>query len=309
MSQTCRSLFLVVLALAWLPACSQINASKPQKMNNKAPFDWQGHRGSRGLAPENTIPAFLKALEFPQVRTLELDLAVSADGQLVVSHEPWMSAAICTAPNGQAVTSEQAETFLIYRMTYDQVRQFDCGARGNARFPDQKAQATFKPTLDAVVTAVENQCGKMGREMPHFNIEIKSQPEWDGLRTPPVEEFVKLVLQQVKLLNLVERVCIQSFDKRVLQIIRKIDPSITMALLVENPFGMENNLADLGFTPAVYSPYYRLVTANMVREAHRQGMKVIPWTVNETTEMEALIRLGVDGIITDYPNRIPGGGK
>ena len=97
-------------------------------------FDWQGHRGCRGLVPENTIPAFLKALEFPQVKTLELDLAVSKDHELIVSHEPWMSEGICTKPDGTPVLKAEAMSLKIFEMTYDEIKQYDCGSRGNARF-------------------------------------------------------------------------------------------------------------------------------------------------------------------------------
>lgn len=268
-------------------------------------FDWQGHRGARGLAPENTIPAFLRALEFPEIVTLELDLAVSADEQLVVSHEPWLSASICAHPDGSAVLPEEEENLLIFKRAYLEIQEYDCGARGNPRFPEQEAQSAHKPTLDVVVKAVEEFCESRGREIPLFNIEIKSQPEWDGVKTPSPERFAQLVADKLRELEMEERACVQSFDPRALRAMRAIAPNITLALLVENLKGLDANVTSLGFVPSVYSPYYKLVRPSAIRKAHQMNMKIIPWTVNETTQMKRLKAMGVDGIITDYPNRIP----
>lgn len=268
-----------------------------------ASFDWQGHRGARGLLPENTVPAFLKALEYP-VTTLELDLAVSRDSQLVVSHEPWMSHHICSHPDGQPVTEAEEERLAIFQMPYAQVRQFDCGRRGNAAFPEQQAEPAVKPTLAEVVEAVRAYCIREGRSQPAYNIEIKSQPEWDGDKAPAPEAFSRLVLAEVKRLDIAGRTCIQSFDPRVLQVVHRFDPQITTALLVANPRGVAANLEALGYRPPVYSPYYKLLAANVVDTIHELGMRVIPWTVNDPAEMRTLIDMGVDGIITDYPNRI-----
>lgn len=268
-------------------------------------FDWQGHRGARGLAPENTVPAFLKALEFPMISTLELDVAISADTQIVVSHEPWMSAAICTASNGTPVNTVQEENLLLFKMPYRQIKQYDCGKRGNPRFPQQVPMAAYKPLLKEVVEAVNHFCAKNGLLRPKYNIEIKCEPDWDGIRTPPPAEFAALVLKEVASLGITDHTCIQSFDPRALREVNIIDPKMIIALLVENLDGFEANLKTLGFTPNIYSPHYKLVSSEMLKNAHEKGIKVIPWTVNETKTMLKLIKMGVDGIITDYPDRIP----
>jgi glycerophosphoryl diester phosphodiesterase len=267
-------------------------------------FDWQGHRGARGLMPENTIPAFLKALEYPEVSTIELDLAVSKDQVLIVSHEPWMSHHICSHANGEAVQEKEADSLLLYEMDYQLIQSFDCGSRGNERFPGQQAMKVHKPSLEDAVNAIEAYCQKQNRLPVNYNMEIKSQPEYDGLKTPPPAEFAKLVIHAIEQLGIKERTCVQSFDLRPLQELQRMDTSITTALLIENPSRVEANLSALGYVPDIYSPYYKLLTANVVREAHEKGMKVIPWTVNDTSEMKAMISMGVDGIITDYPNRI-----
>lgn len=301
-----KSILALCLALLFCGSgYAQAKIKEERTMTKDIVFDWQGHRGARGLAPENTIPAFLRALEFPEIVTLELDLAVSADEQLVVSHEPWLSAAICAHPDGSAVLPEEEQSLLIFKRTYLEIQEYDCGVRGNPRFPEQEAQSAHKPTLDVVVKAVEEFCESIGREIPFFNIEIKSQPEWDGVKTPFPERFAQLVADKIRELEIEDRTCVQSFDPRALRAMRATAPQVTLALLVENLKGLEANIASLGFVPPIYSPYYKLVRSATVRNAHQMNMKIIPWTVNETAQMKRLKAMGVDGIITDYPNRIP----
>ncbi len=294
------ALLLMMLSMA---ACHLKNTTTPTMP--VATFDWQGHRGARGLMPENTIPAFLKALEYPKITTLELDLAVSKDSQLVVSHEPWMSHEICRKPGGGDVTQAEEATFNILGMTYAEIESFDCGSRGHSRFPEQQKTPAAKPTLPQVIEAVERYCAERKRPLPNYNIEIKSQPGWDNHKTPPPAVFARLVVEEIRRLGIADRTCVQSFDKRTLREVHQLDSLLTTALLVENLLGLEANVEELGYVPPIYSPYHKLVTAQTVRNAHAKGMRLIPWTVNETADMLALIKLGVDGIITDYPDRIP----
>ena len=268
-----------------------------------AGFDWQGHRGARGLAPENTIPAFLKAMEYPALTTLELDLAVSKDSQLIVSHEPWFNPTICGMPDGANIDAKKAETLLIFQLSADSIRKFDCGTRPNPKFPNQERVAAFKPTLNEVIDHIKGKYPERFNQI-RWNIEIKSQPEWDGQRHPPVATFAQLVVDALNRLGIRERTTVQSFDVRAIQAVHRIDSSISIALLVENLSGVQSNLDKLGFTPAIYSPYYQLISTKDVKKCHEKGIKVIPWTVNETPAMRKLIRMGVDGIITDYPNLI-----
>ncbi len=293
--------FILVFMMAVAFGCSQkTNNTAMQVPEN---FDWQGHRGARGLLPENSIPAFLKALEFP-IKTLELDVVISRDSQVVVSHEPWMSASICSKSDGTPVSEEEEKESNIFQLKYAEIQQFDCGSRGNKRFPEQTPLRVSKPLLKEVVQQVEAYCLKQSRELPFYNIEIKSRPEWDGLFTPEPQAFARLVIEQIEESDIKSRICIQSFDVRALQEVRKIDSTIVLALLIENTKGLDNNLKELGFTPDIYSPYYQLVSGNLVKETRERGMLLIPWTVNEITTMRGLINLGVDGIITDYPNLI-----
>jgi len=269
----------------------------------KSSFDWQGHRGARGLAPENSLPGFQKTLEYP-VTTLELDLAVSRDSQLVVSHEPWFSASICSHPDGRPVGEEEEQELNIFEMVYAEVAAFDCGSRGHPRFPDQQRLPTKKPLLHEVVALADSICKDQDRPLVNFNIEIKSKPEWDGKYTPGPEIFSRLVLAEVKRLGIEARSCIQSFDPRVLEVIHSRQPAQNLAFLVEDPASLEEHLSRLGFLPDIYSPMHTLLTKNVVVRAHEKELRVIPWTVNDPTTMKSLIQMGVDGIITDYPNLI-----
>jgi glycerophosphoryl diester phosphodiesterase len=275
-------------------------------------FDVQGHRGARGLMPENTIPAFLMALD-SGVTTIELDLAVSKDRKLVVSHEPWMNHLICLDPAGNAIDSVQGMRANIFQMTYDEVNLWDCGSKGNARFPDQQKFKIAKPLLIDVIAAVETHIKSYSRYEVDYNIEIKSDARGDNVYHPNPQEFSDLVISTLNEYLPLDRVVIQSFDFRVLQYIHKQYPKIKLAALVENKKSIDANLKELGFIPHIYSPDWKLLNADRVKYLHtkkidtvRNGKKlrVIPWTVNQLNDMKVLKKMGVDGIITDYPNRV-----
>ncbi len=265
-------------------------------------FDVQGHRGARGLKPENTIPAFLTALD-TGVTTLEMDLAVTKDKQIIVSHEPWMSANICLDPSGKSFTEKDEKKFNIYQMSYNQIKQFDCGSKGNEKFPTQQKIQASKPLLTDVITAVEDHIRSYSRYEVDYNIEIKSEKESDDKFHPSPEEFSELVFNLVDQYLPWERVVIQSFDFRVLKYWHKVHPEVRLAALVENLNSIDYNLDELGFTPTIYSPNYKLLSKDKVEYLHKKKIRVIPWTVNEISTMLSLKGMGVDGFITDYPDR------
>ncbi len=285
------------LFLLFVTACHP-----PQYKTQKQAFDWQGHRGARGLLPENTIPAFLKALDLG-VTTLELDLAVSKDSQLIISHDPFLNPDICQNADNTPMTKEEGEAKIIWQMSADEVRKYDCGSKGNPRFPTQQRMRVFKPTLAEMVAAVKTYCKQKNRTLPYFNIEIKTKPAWDA-RTPSVKTFAALVLANLKQLKITNKACIQSFDPRALEAVHLLDAKITTALLIEEEGTLESNLAKISFKPSIYSPAFALVDKKVVDACHAQNIRIIPWTVNDVADMKALIKLGVDGIITDYPDRI-----
>lgn len=294
-----KTKLLIVLSLAFFIFANNTEAQKPILPT----FDWQGHRGCRGLMPENTIAAFIKALEYP-VTTLELDLAVSKDQQLIISHDPWMQEGICSKPSGDTVTKAEARQLKILEMTYEEIKAYDCGSNGNPRFPQQQTLKAHKPSLKDMVNAVKTWAITNNKPLPHFNIEIKSKPEWDLVYTPSPSAFVNLVVKEIDELGIRDKVCIQSFDVRPLQLLHQLHPDIKIALLVENVKGIQYNLKKLGFHPDIYSPYYKLLRAKHIRKLHQMGIAVIPWTVNNAKSMIRLRKKGVDGIITDYPDLI-----
>ena len=265
-------------------------------------FDFQGHRGARGLAPENTIPAMLKALEYG-VTTLELDIVITKDEQIVVSHEPWFNHEICTNPDGTIISKEQSQKLLIYEMTYEEVKTFDCGSNQNPRFPEQVPVKASKPLLKEVVAEVDRYCIEHDLALVNFNIETKCIPGGDNIRHPAPGDFARRLYEEIYQLGIAKRTTVQSFDVRTLQQMQKIDPDIKLVLLVENENGPEWNIRNLGFLPTIYSPYYKLVKKKTIDYCHSKGMKIVPWTVNEPKHMKKLIRKGVDGLITDYPDR------
>lgn len=265
-------------------------------------FDIQGHRGARGLKPENTIPAFLTALD-SGVTTLEMDVVITKDKEVIVSHEPWMSAGICSDPSGKAISEKEEKKHNIFKMTYGQVKQFDCGIRGNARFAEQEKMAVAKPLLSEVIIAAENHIKNFTRYEVDYNIEIKSEKELDGKFQPAPEEFSDLVYNLIDQYLPLERVVIQSFDFRVLKYWHEKYPEVRLAALVENLNTIDENMKELGFTPSIYSPDYKLLSKSEVKYCHELNMRVIPWTVNDPAEMLALKGMGVDGFITDYPDR------
>lgn len=263
----------------------------------------QGHRGYRGAMPENTTAACIKALEIG-VHTLEMDLVISKDHEVVVSHEPYFSHHMSTGPNGEVITRKTEKQHNLFQLSYSEIERYDVGLKPYANFPDQQKVPAKKPLLKDLVREVENFAEAEDLEKPQYNLEIKRRPKWDSLFHPPVREFVQLVLGQIKALHIEQRTCIQSFDTATLQIVKELAPEITVALLVENIRSVQSNLKKLGFTPDIYSPDYRLVRKDTIKACREQEMRVIPWTVNKEKHILKMLRLQVDGIITDYPDRV-----
>jgi glycerophosphoryl diester phosphodiesterase len=271
------------------------------QLSAQSNFDLQGHRGCRGLLPENSIPAFIKAVELG-VTTLELDVVITRDKKVVVSHEPWMSEVICLQPDGQPVPPNSMQQFNIYQMAYDTVKMYDCGSRFHPRFTQQMRQPVYKPLLSEVIDTVESFIRINHLPAVLYNIETKCQPLGDNVFHPEPAAFVDLVYEVLKEKNVLSKVSIQSFDVRTLQVMQKKDSAVPLVLLVENPLGLDANLEKLGFIPSVFSPFYLLVTPELVKAVHEKGMKIIPWTVNDQRDIGIILDMGVDGLITDYPD-------
>lgn len=265
-------------------------------------FDLQGHRGARGVRPENTIPAFLLALD-SGVTTVELDLAITKDKQVVLSHEPWMSAAICLKPDGTGISPDEEKTFNIYEMDLQEIQKFDCGSKGNDKFPEQVKMAVPKPLLRDVIIAIEHHIKSYGLYEVDYNIEIKSSPSGDNKFHPEPEIFSDLVYNVLDQYLPMERVVIQSFDFRVLKYWHEKYPDIRLSALIENIKTVDANVKALGFNPSVYSPHYKLLSKEKIDYLHKLKIRVVPWTVNEIADMQKMLEWKVDGFITDYPDR------
>ena len=273
---------------------------KSQGQNLKE-FDLQGHRGARGLMPENTVPGMIESLKYG-VKAIELDVVISKDNQVVISHEPWFSHKICTKPDGTPVSAMEEKLLNIYEMNYDEIKEYDCGSRGHPGFPEQKPMRVSKPLLIDAIIAVEDHIKREKLPPVIYNIEIKTKPGNDNKYHPKPKEFIALVYSDLKEHNILSRVLIQSFDVRALQELRKIDSTISTALLIANLKSIDKNIEKLGFTPDVFSPFHKLVGKKMAAKLHDRGIRLVPWTVNKAGKMEKLIRRGVDGLITDRPD-------
>jgi glycerophosphoryl diester phosphodiesterase len=304
-----RTLALLVFALLSAPSFA---------------FDLEGHRGTRGLAPENTLAAFRKALAIG-VTTIETDMGVTRDDVVVISHNPNLSPDLVRDPEGHWLASQGPQ---IRSLTFAELRRYDIGrinpqSAYARQFPEQQAADGERfPKLSELFDL-----GKASGKPVRFNIETKITPE-SGADTPDPATFARLVVAAVKAANMSERVTVQSFDWRTLVEVKRLAPEIeTSCLTIQardmdtikapdnepSPWHAGLRLRDHGGSlPAlvkasgcgVWSMLWRNLTAKDLADAHALGLKVLPWTVNDRSEMRRLIDLGVDGIITDYPDRL-----
>jgi glycerophosphoryl diester phosphodiesterase len=296
---------LAAIAIAVAPAASA--------------FDLQAHRGGRGLMPENTLAAFENAIRLG-VTTLELDVAITADGVPVISHEPYVLAALARDADGRWL---QQDGPLIRSLTLEQLQRFDVGRLNPAHaygrnFASQEPRDGERiPTLRSLFELVR----RLGADRVQFDIETKVFPDRPGDTLPP-EQFVPILLAAIAEAGVADRVMIQSFDWRTLKIVQRLAPKIRTVFLTVEGTSM-NNVASPAWTAgmqradfpsvadmvraaggAVWAPNQRNVDRAAVAHAHALGLLLIPWTVNDPDDMRRLIDWKVDGIITDYPDRL-----
>jgi glycerophosphoryl diester phosphodiesterase len=246
-----------------------------------------GHRGARAVLPENTLPAFEYAIQVG-VDALELDLWVTADNVLVVHHDPTINTAHCNGPGGELT---------IRKLTLEQVKQWDCGAKRDPGFPKQELRPGARiPTLDEVLALAP-------RGAFWFNIEMKSQPARPEMQ-PPAADYARLVAAAIRKHKLEQRVIIQSFDFTLLRALREEAPELRRSALYAGPARDFVELAREAGNAPIVSPHYMLVTPERVRQAHDAGLQVVPWTANTAEIWDKLIEAGVDAIITDDPKSL-----
>ncbi len=301
---------LSIITIAFLFSCvsnkkmtTNINESKKPSTEILRHFDKQGHRGCRGLLPENSIPAMINALNLG-VTTLEMDISISKDKKCFLSHEPFFNHEITTKPDGSFIDEKDEKNYNMYLMSYDSIKKYDVGMKPHPRFAQQQKMKVVKPLLADVFAIIKQEMMTRKRPYPFFNIETKTQPATDNIYHPAPAEFVELLMKVIKENRMEDFVIIQSFDFRTLRYLRTNYPTIKTAMLIEDfdKRGLEEQIKDLGFSPTIYSPAYILVNGNLVKKCHLQHIQVIPWTVNDKTKIVELKALGVDGIISDYPN-------
>jgi glycerophosphoryl diester phosphodiesterase len=243
-----------------------------------------GHRGARARRPENTLPAFEYAIAHG-VDALELDMAVTKDNVIVVSHDPILHPPVCSGP---------VKSAMIHQLTLAQVREWDCGAVRNPGFPNQQpVPGTRMPTLDDVFRLAP-------RGSFDYNIETKSFPDHPEY-TPAPEEFAKMVLAKIREYKLERRVILQSFDFRTLVAMRKLAPEIRLSALVASDQRGFASIAKDAANAEIVSPELHLVTPAKVAAAHAAGVQVVPWTADTPADWDRLITAKVDAIITDDP--------
>lgn len=283
-----------------------INACSVQKTSNTAvtfpSFSAEAHRGGRGLVPENTILAMKDAMTYPAVTTLEMDTHITKDGKVVVTHDDYLSPGFMLTPDGKEIPASDAKKYNVFQMDYQQLKTFDIGTKFHKDFPQQKKVKTYIPLLADLIDSVQNEIKVKNKKQYFYNIETKCSAKGDGISNPTPAVFVKLLMDVIKSKKIEQYVVIQSFDKRTIQIINKEYPNIKTSFLVNNKRTYEENIADLGFKPFILSPAFKMVDAELVRKAHADGIKIIPWTANTAEEISRLKSLGVDGVITDYTN-------
>ncbi|MFN0081691.1 MAG: glycerophosphodiester phosphodiesterase family protein [Ferruginibacter sp.] len=305
MSNKCS--ILAIILSAYLFAC---NTSKvPDTENSKydkpiiANFDYQGHRGCRGLMPENTIPAMLKAIDLGVI-TLEMDVVFTKDNVAILSHEPFFNHEITTKADGIFVEESEEKKYNIYKMTFAETQKYDVGLKQHPRFEKQQKTAAYKPSLAGMIDSVEAYTAKNNLAKISYNIETKTLPATDKVYHPAPAAFVGMLMKVIIFKKIEDRVTIQSFDRRTLQYLHKKYPTLKTALLVEasDKNSFRKQLKDLGFSPTVYSPEESLVNPNLITECHKRNIQIIPWTVNDKKDISKLKKMGVDGIISDYPD-------
>ncbi len=301
-----KNFSLLFVCFIFLACSNQQKMGKANLQNSKTGlplFDKEGHRGCRGLMPENTIPAMMKAIDLG-VTTLEMDVVITKDKKVILSHEPYFGNEITTKPDGSYIQFTEEKSFNIYKMNYAEVIKYDVGMKPHPRFPQQQKMKAVKPLLQDLITEVEAYLHQKNIARIFYNIETKSMPASDNLFHPEPAEFVDLLMKVIDEKELRNRVIIQSFDFRTLQYLHKNYPDVKTAMLVEDTEkrSFEELLTEIGFTATNYSPAFSMLNEELIKKCHDKGMKIIPWTVNDKPTIDRLKKMGVDGIITDYPN-------
>ena len=269
-------------------------------LNNKK-TEIHGHRGCRGYFPENSLQAFIHALSF-DIDAIELDLVISKDHQVVVSHEPYMHHHKCLRPNLKPIKKQEEKDLMIYQMDYEEVKSYECGLIPHPHFPLVNLGKAYKPLLQEVFDTTRSISEKNKLKPITYNIEIKSEEELIGIGQPNYDVYVDLILKIINKNDLNQKVIIQSFDKKILQTIRNRDTQIPLSLLIEDEIEPMVHIHQLGFKPNILASDYLFLNANHLKQLQMENISVFAFTVNQISAIQNLISMGVNAIITDYPD-------
>ena len=283
-----KNFIYLLIVLTFVAACDK----KPE-------IDVQAHRGGAGLYPENTKSAMKNALDL-DVNTLEFDLQLSQDGQVVVSHDNYFHPRYATRPDGTLIQEEDTKEYL-YLMPYDSIVKYDVGLRPVDRWPGQQKVAEVKPLASDLIDFTES----YAKKPVNYNIEIKSWPgEGEGILWPDYKTFCNACVPLLLSKNLGDRLIVQCFDTRALNYMHEKWPELTLSYLTEAYDGgdIEQLLKNLTFVPEWWSPESSVVTPENVAWCHAHGIGVVPWTVDDPDEMTRLVDCGVEAIISNYPD-------
>lgn len=264
----------------------------------------QAHRGGAAIYPENTISAMIHAASIG-IPILEMDMQVTRDSQVVVSHDAYLNASKILKPDGSKIPADSDKFYAIYKMTYDSLKRYDAGLHPNPDFPNRKNVRCPIPRISDLIDSVESYTKHKGIPPMQYNIEIKSSPEKDGIYTPDYKTFADLCIKELLRKKLGSRLLVQCFDPRTLNYVHEAYPDIRLSYLVEGKgIDFSSFMAQLNFTPQVISPDHKIVNDDFVEKAHRKKMSVIPWTVDDKKEVLRLKKLGVDEIISNQPDSV-----
>lgn len=265
-------------------------------------FDVQAHRGGAGLMPENTIEAMIHAVDLG-VTTLELDVVLTKDKQVVLSHNHYIDPAFVQYADGTAIGIE--DTLLIKDFPYVALNRFDLGSKTYPKFPDQKKMTCAYSLLSEMIQTVENYCDQNKLERVNYNIEVKSWPSFDGRRSFDYKTYSDEVVKIIQSMELGDRVNVQSFDVRCLEYLHQKYDGMKLSYLVDDTDeSFDQIMAHLSFTPEYISPHHHLINENFLKKSQELGMVVVPWTVDEKPLIRKLLKQGVSGIISNYPDRV-----
>jgi glycerophosphoryl diester phosphodiesterase len=300
-----KMILLIIPGLAMILVLHFSSCTRPpgNHSGSEPGFYVIGHRGIPSQMPENTIPGMKLAID-SGANTIELDVHMTRDGQVVVYHDPSLNPAYTTKADGTELEKRASRSYILYQMDYEQIRSFDVGKKYFPAHPDQRKIAAYAPLLSELIDSIEAYTLDKKYASVHYLVEVKSGERTDGVEQPAPEPFMKMLMEVLLKKDLGNRLIIQSFDRRPLQVLHRDHPDLALGLLTGEQKSFEEQIKLLGFYPVFYNPHYSLVTPELVKHCHAEKIKICPWTVNDEVQMKKLLAAGVDGIISDYVNRV-----